>query len=161
MAEDFSGLLDELHIKSCNVIGWSDGGNNGLLLAIHHPDKVVNKNCNKSKYLDRLRAFPPVYLLEVPRLQHPASFYNYHKLPQTADLKVKMQQKLEIGLHSKNFKYILLTQLEFNKMSNTCNRRRDHEYNSPYTPLMLIADAIFQNLFILWILPNIFQGIQL
>ena len=40
MAEDFNALLDELHIKSCNVIGWSDGGNNGLLLAIHHPDKV-------------------------------------------------------------------------------------------------------------------------
>lgn len=40
MAEDFNALLDTLHIKSCNVIGWSDGGNNGLLLAIHHPDKV-------------------------------------------------------------------------------------------------------------------------
>lgn len=40
MAEDFNALLNELHIKSCNVIGWSDGGNNGLLLAIHHPDKV-------------------------------------------------------------------------------------------------------------------------
>jgi len=40
MAEDFNALLDLLHIKSCNVIGWSDGGNNGLLLAIHHPDKV-------------------------------------------------------------------------------------------------------------------------
>ena len=40
MAEDFNALLEELKIKSCNVIGWSDGGNNGLLLAIHHPDKV-------------------------------------------------------------------------------------------------------------------------
>lgn len=40
MSEDFNALLDELKIKSCNVIGWSDGGNNGLLLAIHHPDKV-------------------------------------------------------------------------------------------------------------------------
>jgi len=40
MAEDFNALLDLLHIKSCNVIGWSDGGNNGLLLAIHHSDKV-------------------------------------------------------------------------------------------------------------------------
>ena len=40
MAEDFNALLDHLKIKSCNIIGWSDGGNNGLLLAIHHPDKV-------------------------------------------------------------------------------------------------------------------------
>ena len=40
MAEDFNVLLDVLNVKSCNVIGWSDGGNNGLLLAIHHPGKV-------------------------------------------------------------------------------------------------------------------------
>lgn len=40
MAEDFNALLEKLKIKSCYVIGWSDGGDNGLLLAIHHPDKV-------------------------------------------------------------------------------------------------------------------------
>lgn len=40
MADDFSGLLDKLHIKSCYVLGWSDGGINGLLLAIRHPGKV-------------------------------------------------------------------------------------------------------------------------
>jgi pimeloyl-ACP methyl ester carboxylesterase len=40
MTEDLNALLDSLHIKSANVIGWSDGGINGLLLAIHHPDKV-------------------------------------------------------------------------------------------------------------------------
>ena len=40
MAEDFNALLDKLQIGSCNIIGWSDGGNIGLLLAIHHPDKV-------------------------------------------------------------------------------------------------------------------------
>lgn len=40
MADDFNALLDSLHIKSANVIGWSDGGINGLLLAIRHPEKV-------------------------------------------------------------------------------------------------------------------------
>ena len=40
MAEDMNALLDSLHIASANVIGWSDGGINGLLLAIHHPEKV-------------------------------------------------------------------------------------------------------------------------
>jgi pimeloyl-ACP methyl ester carboxylesterase len=40
MADDFSALLDSLHLDSCYVIGWSDGGINGLLLAIRHPDKV-------------------------------------------------------------------------------------------------------------------------
>lgn len=40
MADDFNALLEKLHLDSCYVIGWSDGGINGLLLAIRHPDKV-------------------------------------------------------------------------------------------------------------------------
>ena len=40
MSDDLNALLDHLHIKSCNVIGWSDGGINGLLLTIRHPNKV-------------------------------------------------------------------------------------------------------------------------
>lgn len=40
MADDLNGLLDHLHLDSCYIIGWSDGGINGLLLAIRHPDKV-------------------------------------------------------------------------------------------------------------------------
>jgi pimeloyl-ACP methyl ester carboxylesterase len=40
MADDLAALLDQLHVDSANVIGWSDGGINGLLLAIRHPEKV-------------------------------------------------------------------------------------------------------------------------
>jgi len=40
MADDLNALLDTLHLDSCYVIGWSDGGNNGLLLAMRHPSKV-------------------------------------------------------------------------------------------------------------------------
>jgi pimeloyl-ACP methyl ester carboxylesterase len=40
MADDLNGLLDHLHLDSCYVIGWSDGGINGLLLAMRHPNKV-------------------------------------------------------------------------------------------------------------------------
>jgi pimeloyl-ACP methyl ester carboxylesterase len=40
MADDFNALLDSLHIDSCYVIGWSDGGISGLLLALRHPEKV-------------------------------------------------------------------------------------------------------------------------
>lgn len=40
MADDFSALLDTLHLQSCYVIGWNDGAISGLLLAIRHPDKV-------------------------------------------------------------------------------------------------------------------------
>jgi len=40
MADDYAALLDQMKIDSAYVIGWSDGGINGLLLAIHHPEKV-------------------------------------------------------------------------------------------------------------------------
>lgn len=40
MADDFSVLLDSLHLDSCYVVGWSDGGINGLMLAMRHPEKV-------------------------------------------------------------------------------------------------------------------------
>lgn len=40
MAEDFNALLEHLKVKSAYVVGWSDGGINGLLMAIRHPDKV-------------------------------------------------------------------------------------------------------------------------
>lgn len=40
LADDLNGLLDHFKIDSCYVIGWSDGGVEGLLLAIRHPEKV-------------------------------------------------------------------------------------------------------------------------
>ncbi len=40
IVDDFSALLDNLHLDSCYVIGWSDGGIDAILLAIRHPDKV-------------------------------------------------------------------------------------------------------------------------
>jgi len=40
MADDLNELLSVLKIDSCNVIGWSDGGINALLLAMRHPKKV-------------------------------------------------------------------------------------------------------------------------
>ena len=40
MTDDLNALLDKLNLKQCYVIGWSDGGINGLLMAIRHPDKV-------------------------------------------------------------------------------------------------------------------------
>ncbi len=40
MADDLNALLEQLKLKSVFVLGWSDGGIIGLLLAIHHPDKI-------------------------------------------------------------------------------------------------------------------------
>ena len=40
MADDLNAFLDYLKIDSCYVVGVSDGGINGLLLAMRHPKKV-------------------------------------------------------------------------------------------------------------------------
>jgi len=40
MAADFAGLLNYLHIDSAYVLGWSDGGIDGLILAMNFPAKV-------------------------------------------------------------------------------------------------------------------------
>jgi len=40
MADDYAALLDQMKIDSAYVVGWSDGGINGLLMAIRHPEKV-------------------------------------------------------------------------------------------------------------------------
>ena len=42
MAEDMVALLDTLHVPRVDVMGWSDGGDIGLDLAIHHPDRIVH-----------------------------------------------------------------------------------------------------------------------
>jgi len=41
MADDEAALLDQMHIDSAYVIGWSDGGIIALLLAMRHPSKVI------------------------------------------------------------------------------------------------------------------------
>ena len=40
MAEDMIALLDRLHLRAVDVMGWSDGGDIGLDLAIHHPERI-------------------------------------------------------------------------------------------------------------------------
>ncbi|MEO6977086.1 MAG: alpha/beta hydrolase, partial [Mucilaginibacter sp.] len=37
ITDDLNALLDKLNLKQCYVIGWSDGGIEGLMLAMHHP----------------------------------------------------------------------------------------------------------------------------
>lgn len=66
-AEDMSALLKVLNIPAANVVGWSDGGNTGLSLALHHPQqvkKLVTMGANL--WADTL-AVTPATLKEVHR----------------------------------------------------------------------------------------------
>ena len=55
MASDVFKLLDQLNVQKASIIGWSDGGIIGLILAMQHP-KRINKlftfgaNYNRSGY---------------------------------------------------------------------------------------------------------------
>jgi pimeloyl-ACP methyl ester carboxylesterase len=40
MAEDVRALLDHLHVAHADLLGWSDGGDVALDLAMHHPERV-------------------------------------------------------------------------------------------------------------------------
>lgn len=41
MASDVVALMEYLDIRKANIVGFSDGGNIGLHLAIHHPSRLI------------------------------------------------------------------------------------------------------------------------
>jgi pimeloyl-ACP methyl ester carboxylesterase len=81
MADDFSTLLTLLHIDSCNVLGWSDGGINGLLLAIRHPEKV------KKLAITGANLWPDSSAISAQDYEWSVHFYDtLGKMPQTPDI---------------------------------------------------------------------------
>jgi pimeloyl-ACP methyl ester carboxylesterase len=141
MAEDFNALLDFLKIKSCNIIGWSDGGNIGLLLAIRHPDKVKKLAITGANIWIDDRAFQ-ADLLEIPNIV----IDSLSKLPQTPDIKneIKVWNLInqEPGISLKQLNEIKCPVLVIGG---------DHDVILPKHSL-LIAENIPQSY--LWILPN-------
>ncbi len=70
MADDYAALLDAMKIDSANVIGWSDGGINGLLLAIRHPKKVKKLAITGANlWPDTAAVFQEVWDLVTPSYQ--------------------------------------------------------------------------------------------
>ena len=41
MADDVLAVMDKLELPKAAIVGWSDGGEIGLYLAIHHPERVA------------------------------------------------------------------------------------------------------------------------
>ena len=50
MASDIIALMDYLDIGKANVVGWSDGGNIGLYLAINQPGRLVKLVASGANY---------------------------------------------------------------------------------------------------------------
>jgi pimeloyl-ACP methyl ester carboxylesterase len=72
MAEDTAALLAQLHVASVDVVGWSDGGIIGYLLAIHHP-QLVRRLVTSGSNVDQ-EGLPPPEADEVKPEELPKMF---------------------------------------------------------------------------------------
>ena len=60
MTDDLAALLDHLNVSPVNVLGWSDGGIEALLLGIRHPAKV-KKIAVMAANLDPQGVYPEIW----------------------------------------------------------------------------------------------------
>jgi pimeloyl-ACP methyl ester carboxylesterase len=141
MADDLNALLDHLHLDSCYVIGWSDGGINGLLLSIRHPDKVKKLAVTGANLWPDTSAVDPFVYNWLANIVDSLS-----KVEQTPD--VKNQLKV-MGMMTKE-PNITLAQLKTIQCP-TLVIGGDHDALLPRHTL-LIAESIPKSY--LWILPN-------
>ena len=65
MADDTAQLLQQLRLKNVDVLGWSDGGILGLLLAARHPELVRRLVVTGASTLPLAEAFVPSVVAEV------------------------------------------------------------------------------------------------
>jgi len=142
MADDFAALLDHMKIDSANVIGWSDGGINGLLLASRHPKKVKKMAVTGASLSpDPLKSVDPWTVDFVIK-----SIDSLQRLPASAEKnrQLKLNRLLLLEPH--------ITHAVLGKIAcPTLVIGGDHDVILPHHTLE-IAEAI--PLSYLWILPN-------
>ena len=141
MADDLNALLDTLHLDSCYVIGCSDGGINGLLLGMRHPEKVKKLAVTGANlWPDTTAIDPPAYNWA---MNYNASFANVKQTPEIRNnRKVAHLLSYEPHITTEQLKKIQCPTLVIGG---------DHDVVLPKHTL-LIAESIPRSY--LWILPN-------
>ena len=141
MADDLNALLDKLQLKSAYVIGWSDGGINGLLLAMRHPDKVKKLAITGANlWPDTTAVDPGVYRYAIGE--------NEKLRKATVTPKVKAELKL---VHLLSYEPHIATEQLHAITCPTLVIGGDHDVILP-KHTMLIAESIPNSY--LWIIPN-------
>jgi pimeloyl-ACP methyl ester carboxylesterase len=141
ITDDLNALLESLHLDSCYVIGWSDGGIEGLMLAIRHPDKVKKLAVTGANLTPDTSAVDPF-------VYNWAMNYNKQLAAAPTNDSVKTMRKLA---HLLSYEpHITLEQLHTIKCP-TLVIGGDHDVLLP-KHTMLIADNIEKSY--LWIIPN-------
>ncbi|MDF2188631.1 alpha/beta hydrolase [Paraflavitalea sp. CAU 1676] len=64
-ASDMYELLKQLRIKNVNIVGWSDGGNTGLILAMQHPGLVKKLATMGANIFMNQEAVIPIVFTEI------------------------------------------------------------------------------------------------
>ena len=141
LADDFNALLDSLHLDSCYVIGWSDGGIDGLVLAIRHPEKVKKLAITGANLWPDTTGLTP-YVFDLIKKESAS----LGKQPQTPDVRNRLKI-VNLDLYEP---HITLQQLHTIKCP-TLVIGGDHDA-IPVPHTVLIAQNIPQSY--LWIIPN-------
>lgn len=146
MADDYAALLSAMQIDSAYVVGWSDGGINGLLLALRHPEKVKKLAITGANLQPDSTAVSPDILKRTTKTYN--MFVNLFK-----------EERSKTPLDSMVYKYIRLLKeqphISFNDLHKisipTLVICGDHDVIRPGHTL-----AIYENIpnAYLWILPN-------
>jgi pimeloyl-ACP methyl ester carboxylesterase len=115
-AEDTYQFLDKLQLDSINIIGFSDGGITGLILAIEHPEKVKNLVVIGGNTKPDTSAFPQEAIdwvrdMNVAEMATnlETSFPNYHAPEKLPEFVERMQQ---LWLEEPNLKDADLNQIQ-------------------------------------------------
>jgi len=146
MTDDLNALLDKLNLKSCYVIGWSDGGINGLLLAMRHPDKVKKLAVTGANLWPDTTAVDPFVYNWAQNANKMAQ--DSLKKMKTPSAEMKNQLKL---LHLLSYEPHIKVE-DLKKIScPVLVIGGDHDVIQP-KHTMLIAQSITQSY--LWIIPN-------
>ncbi len=141
MADDLDALLDVLQLDSCYVIGWSDGGINGLLLAMRHPEKVKKLAITGANLWPDSSAIDPYFQIMAVQA------YDSTALLAKTSKNIRNLKLLHLLAHQP---HITTDQLGTIKCP-TLVIGGDHDIILPHHT-MLIAESIPKSY--LWILPN-------
>ncbi len=142
MTDDLNALLDSLHKDSCNVIGWSDGGVEGLLLAIKYPKKVKKLAVTGANLIpDPILSTDPWVVQDLIN-----NIDSLAKLPETANTKKKLKL-MRLMIREPHISHEALQKI-------TCPTLvigGDQDVIMPRHTLEIAENIINANL---WILPN-------
>lgn len=142
MSDDYAALLDSLSIDSANVVGWSDGGINALLLAIRHPKKVKRLASTGANLVPDTTAVPQeIWDMVVP---------GYHTLLDKPNKSLMEKASFKLLRLLVTQPHIPLSDLRKIKCPSLIIGG-DHDVIKP-AHTMLIAENIPKSY--LWILPN-------